>query len=149
MRQKFIKICLIIIAIELIILGAWEIGIRMFMPTYIMDDPEATAYIASLSPEEREAYITKLPDFEGGRLIELWIAYKTAEAIERDSFEKENPVINEITDGTRYELSNGKGYVIMTEDGVTVFDNDDNEIDPKTIVNEDGIIEMNLFDQEE
>jgi len=66
----------VIESVTLAVLFGWVYTTRR---TMLMSDEKAVSYIESMNKEDRVAYITRMPNKEGDRLIRLHIAYKLAE----------------------------------------------------------------------
>ncbi len=161
--KKIIPTLLVIVGIELGIALIALVFVRIKMPTVLMSDSKALSYIMDMSKDERGEYINSMYADEKERLGDLVIAYYVAAAESGDTFDDVPEGENYDTSGKTYEdyvaeietetesetesketypLSDGSGYVIYKDGKYTVYDNDGNEIDPETVTNEDGVIEM-------
>jgi len=145
---------------EIFVIMLGILFVRLYMPTVFMDDEETLMYVVELDDEKQEAYMERVFRSENERLVELLVSYYVADGIENDTFDSidtgedldtsgksAEEYLEEIeeTENNTYPLSDGSGYVVLNGDETKVYDNDGNEIDPETVMNEDGVIEMEFY----
>lgn len=147
--KKLIPKLLIVLGAELLVGVTVMTSLFLYMPTKFKSDNGALTYVLEMDKKERNNYMERIPVSEKDRLMELILVYNVQKAESGDSFEKisKDKIHDATTDKQRYNLTDGSGYVIYdpVKQTMTVYDNDGQEVDPKTKLNENGAVSIEPF----